>query len=142
MKTIGEILTMHPDTMAHVLSSDSYREEGTPVCEPVKGVAGLHGALAAVLAKRDAMLGGELTFHNFKDCAAEFIRDHGPALLTLATADGGDAGAGAVLARVQSAVNSLEPPKSLTPARAEYWKFGAVAAIQAVNAALTPEKSP
>lgn len=41
------------------------------------------------------------------------------------------------LAKLQQAADSLRPPERLTELRAEYWKAGAVAAIEAMNAALT-----
>lgn len=39
--------------------------------------------------------------------------------------------------KLQQAADSLRPPERLTELRAEYWKAGAVAAIEAMNAALT-----
>jgi hypothetical protein len=50
---------------------------------------------------------------------------------------------GNLIARIQQALNELQPPK-MTEARAEYWKAGARAAIAAVNAALAkfPEPRP
>ena len=41
-----------------------------------------------------------------------------------------------VISAAQSAADSLAVPDKLTPARAEYWKAGARAAIRAFNAAL------
>jgi hypothetical protein len=201
MKTLGEILTMHPDTMAHVLSSDSYREDGTPVCEPAKGKAGLPDALAAVLALAEkattgpwsdtwtgrsgsgfvklenrhysisgvspeipgfmnarpqdvARLAGE-SAHKDSDNAAliaaavNLIRDHGPALLTLATADGGEGRDAAMFDdwpefHAEGMGCGLED-RGITD-RYEAMRYGWDEAIDAVfqrmNAALTPEKSP
>ena len=43
---------------------------------------------------------------------------------------------------LQNAANSLKPPSGLTELRAEYWKCGAVAAINAFNVAIAAAPQP